>query len=152
MQLGQVSCDHQVKESLTCVADHIAVDLYATGRYAGLTLHMPAPWSTSPPMFTASSSQRDAGRTANELHGQFSSKTGKHSLEEIDATRARGATLVNHKGFFARNIHVAKSDCISALAWGPEFGSAPRKGGTYDTWKKAATAQHIFISLDALAL
>ncbi|CAK9856659.1 unnamed protein product [Sphagnum jensenii] len=120
-------------------SDHVAVALFLQGEADRLTLHLPCPFiRTVGKEGFKDSGKKDwrsnPGRTANIYHVQFSQALGRSSTREIALSIDRGATVVTHAGFHARNCLVAKSSFLIAFSWGA--GEAPDDGGTKDTWDK----------------
>lgn len=124
-----------------CV-DHVAVTLFLTGKYAGLSLHIPAGWNSISSKYN---DDEAPGRVSNYHHRQFSEKIGRSSLEELEEARRKGAGFIPYNGFSSRNTAVASSLHLIAFTWSQ--GQVPRKGGTMDTWNKAvdATRKHVFL-------
>ncbi len=125
-------------------SDHIAVTLFLSGEFAGLTLHLPCQLTAHGFAETSSSHwAQNPGRLANMLHRQFSEKLGRDTLRELNEARERGARIEVHNGFHARNNKVAQSPYLIAFSWG-ENGSPPRDGGTRYTWDRAhGTCVHV---------
>lgn len=127
---------------LSAASDHVAVDLFLSHSFKGLTIFAPCGWSReAPAAFVdtgASRWQTNPGKMANACHSQFSKATGKASLAEIEEARQRGAVVdSSHLGFHKRNTAIAaKAHYMIAFTWAT--GSAPPKtGGSADTWKKS---------------
>lgn len=132
------SCIHLVSGGAAW-ADHVAVTLFLWGGFAGLTLHMPCAWRRDTVCFEdnhSCESSRNPGRFANMYHARFETKTGIHSLRQIQESVERGAVLVeSYRGFHDRNSAVASSPFLLAFSW--DRGDKPESSfGTYDTWKK----------------
>jgi len=112
-------------------SDHIAVLLYLTGKFKGLTLYLPCKfdgkfldtgqfhWSQNP------------GRVLNKYHADFSREMGFDSLGDLTKAIEIGAKIEVKNGFHARNSFVAKSDYVIAFSEGEIIG------GTLDTFNKA---------------
>ena len=115
-------------------ADHVAVTLFLTKKYGGLTLYLPAGLSISGESYF-SKKHNDPASTSNYYHEQFSQKIGHNSILDIYDTYSLGAQfLINEKGFHARNKDLAKNcDVMLAFTWG-ESDSEPKDGGTKHTW------------------
>jgi len=129
-------------------SDHVAVTLFLSGKYEGLTLHLPCEWDSSMRSFATNAFSHwvlNPGKPANLLHAQFSDKLGRNTLAELEAARSKGATLVTHNGFHKRNDHVARSQYLLAFSWG-QSDSPPEDGGTRYTWDKG-TGRKTHISL-----
>lgn len=129
-------------------ADHVAVRLFQRHAESGLCLHLPAEWKDGQACDTGENDWRtNPGRTMNQLHKAFSKRVGCDSLKEI--ADAKGATIVSHQGFHARNTHVAKANYLIAFTFG-ESWNEPKDGGTMDTWKKFRGRHKIHVPLGAL--
>ncbi len=128
-------------------SDHIAVELFLYYGFPTLTLCLPCDYTNGKYNDTGESQwYLNPGRTSNNLHSKFSSKTGKNSLKEIETCFSRGAEKIVRKGFHQRNTDVADSDLLIAFSWGEQ---EPTDGGTLDTWKKAK-GKKIHVSLGSL--
>jgi hypothetical protein len=128
-------------------SDHVAVTLFLSGKYGGLTLHLPCEWHSSSCSFVTNESShwaQNPGKIANLLHVQFTEKLGRDTLAELETARRAGATFVVHKGFHKRNDQVARSRYLIAFSWSPS--DSPPSGGTRYTWDKA-TGRRIRVSL-----
>ena len=119
--------------------DHVAVDLFLNKSCAALTVFSPCAWEPLPGRFKDSGVadwRTNPGRSANKYHAEFSQKTRKQSLGELERARQKGASIdCSIKGFHARNSAIAAaSDYLVAFTWSD--GAEPDGGGTLDTWKK----------------
>lgn len=142
-----VWCPHECIVS----ADHVAVDLFLTGRYGGLRLHFPCSWDAQRNRFTDNGKRRwwdNPGLSANRYHQKFSASTQKRSFDELFRAQRRGCEIEVHDGFHARNAVVAQSDYLMAFTWSPT-DRPPTKGGTHHTWTKC-TSQKLHVSLGLL--
>ena len=117
-------------------ADHVAVRLFMDKKAPGLRLFMPAEFEGGS---YHDNGNKDAyenpGGTANYYHKLFQQHKGINSLSDIIIAQAHGAELIPvHRGFFARNALVAKSDFLLACTFGD--GKMVKDGGTADTVRK----------------
>jgi hypothetical protein len=71
-------------------------------------------------------------------------------LAQIEEAHSKGATLICHSGFHARNGFVADSEYLIAFSFAA--GDEPTSGGTFDTWKKCKGKYKIHIPLNGLAV
>ena len=112
-------------------ADHIAVQLYLTGEFAGLELYLPSKFDIKQKKYV----NTHEGRTLNALHLECKNKTGMDIFEELTRAVSKKATKVTiQRGFLPRNTLIAKNcDHLIAFTFSP---NAPSDGGTFDTWKK----------------
>ncbi|MDD4930715.1 MAG: hypothetical protein PHG66_00995 [Candidatus Colwellbacteria bacterium] len=126
-------------------SDHVAVELYKTGRYGGLQIHFPCEWEGGKHNDTGEYDWRtNPGRLANSLHDAFSKKIGRDSQSDFSLlSEDENVQFVTGKGFHTRNSKVAKSEYMIAFT----FGSI--KGGTSDTWGKCKGSRH-HIDIDSL--
>jgi hypothetical protein len=132
-------------------SDHVAVKLYLSGRYGGLTLHLPCAFHTDSNQFEDNGSQvsrENPGRSANMYHRQFSQVLGMDTLHEIAKSQAQGAELIKSKGFHERNAQVAQSPYLIAFTW--SLGAQPTNGGTFDTWTQYTSQYKTHVSLPEL--
>lgn len=114
-------------------ADHVAVKLYLTGRFAGLHLYLPSEFNHKTKLYK----NTHEGRRLNELHQICSATTGYDTLNEIFlATYGKDKAKVTvQRGFGPRNTLIAKgSDHLIAFTFND--AEIPKEGGTMDTWKK----------------
>lgn len=118
--------------------DHVAVDLFQTHKFAGLELHFPCPWDAVHHKYldTGEPGRRNPGRAANRYHTEFSASAEKDSFADLLRVQHKGAVVHIHRGFFARNTLVAKSDALLAFTWSTST-SPLLKSGTMNTWKQA---------------
>ena len=114
-------------------ADHVAVNLYLTGEYAGLNLYFPSEFNHKTKTFK----NTHEGRKLNELHEICTATTGYDTLHEIFlATYGKDkARVVVKRGFHPRNTLIAKG-CDKLIAFTFNDSTEPKEGGTLDTWKK----------------
>eukprot|EP00047_Mylnosiga_fluctuans_P017618 m.63119 g.63119 ORF g.63119 m.63119 type:complete len:269 (-) comp7176_c0_seq1:2813-3619(-) len=140
-------------------ADHVAVSLFLADRGYALELCLPCPWVPGPAISgrggpghlerVTGDWRTNPGAAANKYHRTFSDKLGRSSLAEIETARMRGAAIrATFKGFHARNTAVAQCDYLIAFTF--DSGDAPLGGGTLDTWRKAAGAHKVHVSLSEL--
>jgi hypothetical protein len=116
-------------------ADHVAVRLFLSGKFAGLVLHLPAKWQTTASFYDSGGRMwtDNPGRVENDYHRKFSGALGVNTLHEIEKARLGGAAIFDHyEGFHARNLAVAKAACLVAYSFSD--GGAPTEGGTKHTW------------------
>jgi hypothetical protein len=97
-----------------------------------------ASWTTNP------------GRSANNYHKYFSKIIKQNTLNQIEEAQSKGAKLICHSGFHARNVFVADSEYLIAFSFAD--GDEPTSGGTLDTWTKCRAKHKIHISLNTLAV
>jgi hypothetical protein len=117
-------------------SDHVAVTMFLTGEYAGLTLHLPCAWTGSKYLDNGASTwKQNPGRSANRYHTEFSCSIGRSSFGELNEAINRGAEVCVHRGFFARNSAIANTPYL--IAFSTLLSAEPTRGGTLDTWKKA---------------
>jgi len=134
------------------VVDHIAVVLYLTGRFAGLTLYMPAPFNFKTCRYVDNGNTKwtmNPGHVSNHWFDKFNTIMGRRNMaEDIKLAFEMGAHLDIGEGFHSRNAQVAASDEVIACTWGTD---APDDGGTLDTWKKIKAGRKKYhISLRSL--
>lgn len=112
-------------------ADHVAVQLYLTGEFAGIELYLPSRFDIKQKKYI----NTHEGRKLNSLHAECQEKTGVNVFEELTKTVSRKAVKVTiQRGFLARNTLISKNcDYLVAFTFNPD---SPQKGGTFDTWKK----------------
>lgn len=112
-------------------ADHIAVQLYLTGEFAGLELYLPSRFDPKQKKYI----NTHEGRTLNQLHAECKEKTGIDVFEDLTRAVTKKATkIVIQRGFLPRNTLIAKnSDHLITFTFSP---NDPVEGGTFDTWKK----------------
>lgn len=127
-------------------ADHVAVTLFLQGFVKDLTLHLPCAWDKSRQQYadTGGDWRINPGRTANIYHRQFSARTGRNSLAELQQCMDRGCSVRVWPGFHARNNKVAQSDFMVAHTLS-RSSEPPPSGGTRYTWDRAsgATRMHV---------
>lgn len=125
-------------------SDHVAVQLYLEGGFAGLELYLPTKFNLSTKKFETT----HEGNILNFLHSKCKTKTGRDVLSELsEAITNPNVKVVIGKGFFARNTMIAEiSDHLLAFTFGE--GDTPIDGGTYDTWKKTKHHNKLHLSLD----
>ncbi len=133
------------------LSDHVAVALYLTGRYQGLTLYLPCAFDlkTCAYLNTGESDWRvNPGKVANYYFNWFNQIMGRNMQEDIKLAVTKGAQLDIGVGFHSRNAQVAQSREVIALTWGD---TEPTDGGTLDTWKKVPkTSMRFHIGLKTL--
>lgn len=112
--------------------DHLAVDLFLNKKVQNLKLYFPADFINGKFIFKTS---KDAGSIANYYHKQFSNKTGKQSLNEIEIAMKKNAEISIHDGFKERNLLVGNSDIIIAYTFNNDI--IPKDGGTLHTWNNS---------------
>lgn len=135
------------------VVDHIAVKLYLSGCFGGLTLHYPCSWDNKKIQFhdTGTSSWKtNPGRSANRYHHQFtkklstSSTSSTSSLLELQEAHRRGAIVHTHNGFYDRNKVVANVQYLIAFTWA--VSTQTITGGTKHTWNMSSSTK-VHVSL-----
>jgi hypothetical protein len=129
--------------------DHVAVQLFLTGEFAGLELYLPADFDFPLKKYDKSSYE---GRRLNELHQKFSSKVGSNTLEELHQALFNPKTTMDvGDDFFIRNTKIAiNSDHLLAFTFNGNH-DYPVKGGTMDTWSKFK-GEKVHLSLDQMDL
>lgn len=128
-------------------SDHVAVQLFLEGYVKKLTLHLPCEFKDGK-YFETWDNWQNPGKSANTYHTRFSDKLKRNTLEEIQKAIDLGATVVVHKGFYARNSKVALSSYLIAFSWSE--GNTPTDGGTLDTWNKSKSKNKRHVSLQSL--
>lgn len=123
-------------------ADHVAVQLYLTGEFAGIELFLPSRFDIKQKKYI----NTHEGRKLNQLHLECKEKTGMEVFEELTKTVSRKAVKVTiQRGFKPRNTLISKNcDYLIAFSFDPDV---PTKGGTLDTWQKVKHNNKIHISL-----
>ncbi len=118
-------------------SDHVAIELFKTGLYSNIELHLPAKFTND--KYDLYSKE---GLYSNKLHEVFSEKVSKNTLLDIK-------DLLNkckfYNGFYQRNNIVAKSDYLIAFTFYDEL-----VGGTKYTWNKSETKNKIIVNLTKL--
>lgn len=119
-------------------SDHVAVELYKTGRYGGLQIYFPCEWEGGKHNDTGEYDWRtNPGRLANSLHDSFSQKIGRRSQDDFSLlSKDENVRFFTSKGFHTRNSKVAKAEYMIA------FTFEEIKGGTADTWGKCKGSRH----------
>jgi len=136
MEISQGKSVHLVSGG-AAYADHLAVDLYITGKCDSLALHLPCAWDLEGFQFIDTGVfdwKTNPGGTSNHFHRAFSAKTNKSSLLDIARAIAKGAKVVVGSGFHDRNTAVSKATAVIAFTYG--VGPLLKDGGTADTMKK----------------
>ena len=136
-------------------SDHIAVRLFNSGDFAGLTLILPCEWESGRHKDSGHRDWRiNPGQSANRYHRAFSRLLGRDTLRELDdlITGDERVVVVTGKGFHQRNTQIANTaDVVLAFTWA-NGAEPPAKGGTRDTWNKARLigTKCIHVSLNSL--
>jgi hypothetical protein len=128
--------------------DHCAVKLFLTGRFGGLTLHLPCAFDVTKTGFSTNNAE---GVTLNFLHRQMSSKVNSNTLGEIATAIARGADVKQHASFLLRNIAIAdQCNTLMAFTWGVD--APPAQSGTRVAWDSVgnSTKQRMHVPLSKL--
>lgn len=119
-------------------ADHVAVVL-ALETGCSITLCLPAEWDSVNKQFKDTGIRdwvKNPGGTSNYYHQEFSKKTGRDSLNEIN-TIYPSATILLENGFHQRNSLIAgDNDFLIAYTFNPK-NNIPSSSGTLDTWNKS---------------
>lgn len=113
-------------------ADHIAITLYLEGFIDNLILHLPCNF-----IIYQYDTNCSAGKTSNNLHRNFSSIVNINSLEEINLAIQKGAKVIIHNGFYARNKYVA-NECDYLIA----LTGSTITGGTFNTWNQCSVPKY----------
>lgn len=119
-------------------ADHIAIQLYLTKKFAGLELYLPSEFDPKKKRFK----NTHEGRRLNFLHEQCQDKTGMPILNEITrvvssakASSNSRVKIIIKRGFIQRNTLISKNnDHLVAFTF--SSSDEPNGGGTADTWLK----------------
>lgn len=135
-------------------ADHLAVELFLSGRAEKLTLHLPAPFNEQRTHHFLGP-ENSAASAANYYHDKFTKATGINSRYQIaEALKMAGCTFTEqpaaagYGGMFARNVLVARdAQACLAYTWGE--GSEPADGGTKFTWDRV-NGRKVHVSLLSL--
>ena len=115
-------------------ADHVAVKLYLDNKVPHLRLFLPCAFDGGSYYDNGKSGYDNPGGTCNHYHHVFQRTTNINSLTQILVAKNKGAELINvEKGFYARNVLVAKSDFLLAMTFGN--GNEVKDGGTAHTVK-----------------
>ncbi|AYV85759.1 MAG: hypothetical protein Satyrvirus37_4 [Satyrvirus sp.] len=126
-------------------ADHVAVQLFLTKKFANLELYLPTTFDVDKKKFITTSSE---GRTLNFLHNQCYKKIEIDVLDELAKAIKRGAQVCIYDGFLSRNTMIAKNvDYLVAFTF---ENDCPKSGGTYDTWKKVKHNNKINFNLNKI--
>jgi hypothetical protein len=126
-------------------ADHVAVQLYRDGGFAGLELYIPSGFNTKLHQYM----NTYEGRLLNALHKQCQDKTGYPIFEELTSvnSKKKGVSIVIHRHFKPRNTLIAKNcDHIIAFTFNK---TEPMGGGTLDTWNKVSHTNKIHFDLSS---
>jgi hypothetical protein len=125
-------------------ADHVAVVL-ALETGCKLTLCMPCDWDFHKKQFKdigIKDWKKNPGGTSNYYHNEFSKKTGRKSLEELNSVIPT-ANISTEKGFHQRNSLIAgENDLLITYTFNPING-LPSSSGTLDTWNKSVATLKI---------
>ncbi len=119
-------------------ADHVAVQLYLTKKFAGLELYLPSEFDHKKKKFK----NTHEGRTLNNLHEQCQVKTQMPVLDELARVVSSSKASANSKvkiiikrGFKQRNTLISQNnDHLVAFTF--STSDEPNSGGTADTWLK----------------
>lgn len=118
--------------------DHVAVQLYLTGKFRGLELYLPSKFDHKQKQFV----NTHEGRTLNTLHGECAEKTNTDVLLEltrvvesaVSVGKKSPIKLIIKRGFKPRNTLIAKN-CDHLIGFTFE-SDEPTIGGTAHTWSK----------------
>jgi hypothetical protein len=130
-------------------ADHIAVQLYLTKKFAGLELYLPSEFNPKKKIFK----NTHEGRRLNFLHEQCQTKTLMPVLDElarvvmssIKSSKSKVKIIVK-RGFKQRNTLIAcNNDFLIAFTFSST--DQPIDGGTADTWQKTGHNNKFHYSL-----
>jgi hypothetical protein len=135
-------------------ADHLAVQLYLTGKVDRLHLYLPAAFEGGRFRDTGGYGTKNPGGTTNYYHRKFSAKLGINSLADIEAAIRKGAIVnVDPGGFFGRNSLLANAtNSVIALTFGDGDYAGPwisaedaglKDGGTAHTWNRCIHHDHV---------
>lgn len=118
--------------------DHVAVELYKTGKYGSLEINFPCEWENGKHKDSGDYDWRtNPGRLSNTLHTAFSKKLGRNSQDDFTLLSKDDKVFYNTgKGFHSRNTKVSNVDYMIAFTFGDI------KGGTADTWGKCKGIKH----------
>ena len=125
-------------------ADHVAVQLFREGGFAGLELYLPSEFNTKAHKYK----NTHEGRMLNTLHEQCQNKTGLPIFEDLTSVNSKknNVKIMIQRGFKPRNTLVARNcDHLVAFTFG---NTIPSSGGTSDTWGKVQHENKLHISLD----
>ena len=115
------------------LSDHVAIDLFLKGLVKNLILHLPCKWDEKRCCHYDNGDddwKTNPGKLSNSLHEQFSKQLQKNSLNEIQLAIDKGATVIIGKGYFDRNLKIAKeSQGLIAFTFDTEMTP-----GTKHTW------------------
>jgi hypothetical protein len=133
-------------------ADHLAVELFLTGKCKDIILHLPAPFCLQTKRFSDAAYNKTS-RACNFYHEKFSQIIGYDSLRQI-AEVIDSKQFVTYEpksngysGMFGRNDKVA-AGCDFMLAYTFGRGDIPKDGGTKYTWDKCKVRkQHIALPM-----
>lgn len=144
-ELGLSPSDVILKTGGAACGDSVAVSCFLRYPFRGLILCLPARWEGNKYALTA------YGRRSNELHEDFTQRTGIDGLVElrraIEGRRQAGlppqkAKVEVYSGFFARNAKVAQCSHLIAFTFSPT--DTPDDGGTKRTWDQCTTDRKHF--------
>jgi hypothetical protein len=115
-------------------SDHIAVKLFLySPMNPGLSLELPTIFHGGKYEEGKLYDGFDVGRISNHYHRQFSIAAKCDSLQEIQEAINRGARTTIGRGFFNRNLQIAKADTMIAFTFGNK--EKLKDGGTAHTAK-----------------
>jgi hypothetical protein len=97
--------------------EHVAVWLFASGRFASLTLILPCEWDERLHRFDESPAVNDIGAQLNHQHELFAARTGIDSLANIAQVLRQGATYQVHPSFASQYSALATSPHIMQVEW-----------------------------------
>ena len=127
-------------------SDHIAVNLYLSGKFGKLILYLPCKLKDNSKVWNTMKYYHEL--FSKKMYSNCKESNSFHTLSEISLALEKGAILGSDSGgFHSRNTLVAQSDYIIAFTWGN--GDIPKDGGTLDTWNKS-NGKKIHVSLNSL--
>jgi hypothetical protein len=115
-------------------ADHLAVKQFLfSAMNPGLTLELPTFFRNGQYDEVNIYNGFNVGSISNHYHRKFSTVVGCDSLREIQLAIDNGARVEIGKGFFDRNLKIAKADIMIAFTFGDK--EKLKDGGTAHTAK-----------------
>lgn len=123
--------------------DHVAIQLYLTGEFAGLELFLVSKFDIKQKKYI----NTHEGRALNEMHKYCQEQTGIDVFNDmVKAIHGKNkAKVIIQRGFNARNTLLSKNcDHLMVFAFVRDM---PENGGTYDTWIKIVHPNRINFDL-----
>lgn len=137
-KMYKVACDLVGRDSVYLVSggaawcDHLAVRMFLDRKLNHrLTLQLPCKFGNRQFEEYEVYNGMNIGKVSNYYHKKFSTTVGINSLEEIDTAIHSGCDVEFGKGFFDRNLQIAKADQLIAFTYGS--GAKLKDGGTSHT-------------------